>query len=241
MTYCQRYNSNTFLLTHSSDIPITPDWFTHSFWSEEEIQHGDVSGRGPVFFFNNSYGQFVVRTYRRGGLIQKVSRTAFLYLGVKRSRPFRELALLSYMQEKRLPVPIPVAALCDKQGLYYEASIITALIPDSIELYQLMLPENESNKVWPKINWQAVGSIIRRFHDTGIDHTDLNCHNIMLDINNKIWLIDFDKCRQRSPNKKWQQANLLRLKRSLEKERNKNTNFLYQDSNWENLLEGYYV
>lgn len=54
-------------------------------------------------------------------------------------------------------------------------------------------------------------------HDLGINHTDLNIHNILMDEQEKFWIIDFDKCFQQS-GESWKQGNLERLKRSFEKE-----------------------
>jgi len=239
MTKSQKYNSNTFLFTNNDNLPITPKWFDTSFWGKHETTSNTTSGRGAVQFLETEYGKFVIRKYRRGGFISKFVVFRFLCFGLKQSRPFRELGLLDYMQSKRLPSPTPIAALFQRHGISYEASIMTALIPDAAELFKLMLPENANDKSWPKINWQAIGSTIRRFHDTGIDHTDLNCHNIMLDKNNKIWLIDFDKCSLRQPKTSWQKSNLARLKRSLDKEHHKHEEFQFQNTDWQKLLEGY--
>jgi 3-deoxy-D-manno-octulosonic acid kinase len=58
--------------------------------------------------------------------------------------------------------------------------------------------------------------MIKRFHQAGLDHVDLNARNILIDPHDKPWLIDLDRCRLRSPGK-WQKENLARLQRSLMK------------------------
>lgn len=231
--------SNTALFISDNTLPITTEWFENSFWKEQQTEKTTASGRGKVSFIYSETGQFVIRQYLRGGFIRKFTEESFFFTGYQRSRPYKELALLEYMQEQRLPAPKPIAGICYKKGTSYRASIMTQLIPDAMELFQLLLPTEFEVNDWPKVNWQAIGSTIRRFHDAGVDHSDLNCHNIMLDKSNKIWLIDFDKCSQRSPNKAWQQKNLARLQRSLEKELNKYEAFQYNDMDWQKLLEGY--
>jgi 3-deoxy-D-manno-octulosonic acid kinase len=53
-------------------------------------------------------------------------------------------------------------------------------------------------------------------HRAGVDHADLNAHNILLDSQGVVSVIDFDRGRLRSPGS-WRNANLLRLHRSLGK------------------------
>ena len=55
---------------------------------------------------------------------------------------------------------------------------------------------------------------------SGVNHTDLNIHNILIDDKDKVWIIDFDKCHQASEGR-WRELNLERLKRSFLKEKGK--------------------
>ena len=66
----------------------------------------------------------------------------------------------------------------------------------------------------PLEDWIAVGRCIRRFHDFGLCHADLNAHNVMFDGAGAVWLIDFDRGRLRRAGL-WRDANLVRLRRSL--------------------------
>ncbi|MFA0229768.1 lipopolysaccharide kinase InaA family protein, partial [Vibrio sp. 10N.261.45.A7] len=63
-----------------------------------------------------------------------------------------------------------------------------------------------------------------------VNHTDLNIHNILIDENNTVWIIDFDKCYQQLGNS-WKQGNLDRLKRSFIKELNKRQ-IKWDESEW---------
>ncbi len=65
--------------------------------------------------------------------------------------------------------------------------------------------------------WVAIGKCIRRFHDAGVWHADLNARNILLDAQSGIFLIDFDRARFTPGKAVNGKNNLSRLKRSLEK------------------------
>ena len=88
--------------------------------------------------------------------------------------------------------------------------------------------------------WQNIGKLIRRLHDMQICHTDLNAHNILVQknlVDEKYWLLDFDKCGQKSGNS-WKQENLQRLHRSFIKETER-MKIRFNDTDWQELLNGY--
>jgi 3-deoxy-D-manno-octulosonic acid kinase len=85
--------------------------------------------------------------------------------------------------------------------------------------------------------WQAVGRCIRRFHDAGFYHADLSTHNLQLDARGKVWLLDWDRGRLRSPGR-WRQANLQRLHRSCRKIRDQD-GARFTTDDWRALLDGY--
>jgi 3-deoxy-D-manno-octulosonic acid kinase len=64
--------------------------------------------------------------------------------------------------------------------------------------------------------WSAVGRCLRGFHDAGVQHADLNAHNIMLGGQGETWVLDFDRGRLRESGS-WREDVLDRLARSLAK------------------------
>jgi 3-deoxy-D-manno-octulosonic acid kinase len=110
-----------------------------------------------------------------------------------------------------LPVPTPIAARVRRQGIRYTADIITGYLADTRSFESIVL-----NGTAVLEQWSEVGRTLRRFHDHGVNHTDLNIRNILLDENEKVFLIDFDKGEFRRSGS-WQASNLRRLKRSLMK------------------------
>ena len=85
--------------------------------------------------------------------------------------------------------------------------------------------------------WISIGRCIRRFHDLGVCHADLNAHNILLS-EDSVYLIDFDRCQLRGGGL-WRDANLVRLRRSLEKVAWGLPPERFGEADWHGLLDGY--
>ncbi|MCZ2722777.1 3-deoxy-D-manno-octulosonic acid kinase [Marinomonas sp. 15G1-11] len=229
----QLVTNNIELLLSDTILPITEDWFSADYWQSRNELVGTATGRGTVWFIENNYGAFVLRKYRRGGLIAKLLKFRFFFKNMEKTRVFQELTLLEYMVEKGLPVPRAIAGKVNQYNGFYEAFILIETLKEAKELFHLL----RANKA---VHWYSIGQTIKRFHEEGIYHSDLNCHNIMIDQTQKIWLIDFDKCDQRPQNDEWQNSNLQRLLRSLEKENDLHNDIHFNEHHWAQLLEGYH-
>ena len=168
-------------------------------------------GRGSVTFLRVGDRELVRRRYLRGGLVARLAHDGYLWLGESRTRPFRELRLLGRLVDLGLPVPPPVAARFRRHGLVYRGELITARLPAATSLASRWLAGDMS-----AADWSAAGHCIRRFHDAGVRHADLNAHNVMLDGSGNVWLLDFDRGRIVRPGP-WRERVLARLARSLAK------------------------
>lgn len=210
-------------------------WFQPSFWQQQQAVIGQSKGRNTVWFVADGERELVLRHYYRGGLPGKLIRDLFCYTGLERTRSMAEFNLLDYMQAQGLPVPKPVAARVYRLGLSYQADILIERVPASMDLFTRLQTQGLNAE-----EWQHLGAVIAQFHKAGVQHSDLNCHNILIssDQQHSVWLIDFDRCDIRQPGA-WQERNLKRLKRSLQKERSKFANFFWQEQNWQQLLQGY--
>ena len=91
----------------------------------------------------------------------------------------------------------------------------------------------------PLIGWIAIGRCLRRFHDDGVCHADLNAHNVLLDDAQEVWLVDFDRGRLRRPGL-WCDSNLVRLRRSIEKITDALPAERFSEADWASLLSGYF-
>lgn len=219
----------------NSDIVelVTPEWFEPEYWQQQGCLTGSAAGRGTTYFFNHQQHDLVLRHYKRGGLIGKVLNDQYWFTGLNRTRAWRELSLLLRLNEFQLPAPKPVAARVKKCLGYYTADLITEKISNAQDAHQVLLQTAISTKTW-----QLIGKTIGLFHAHQVYHHDLNIHNIMLDEQEKVWLIDFDKCAIKA-GQKWKEQNIARLLRSLKKESTKIAQYHFSESDWQHLLVGY--
>ncbi len=174
-----------------------------------------------------------LRHYHRGGLFGKIVRDQYLFLSLERTRSYAEFTLLQKLRGAGVNVPRPIAARVEQTGLFYRADLLSEKISEASDLVDKLQIERLSGD-----NYKKIGLEIRKMHDVGVNHTDLNIHNILLDSEGKVWIIDFDKCKQQS-GQKWKESNLNRLLRSFNKEKLKN-NIHWNEEEFTSLLNGYY-
>ena len=228
-------NHNRYIL-YDADCVENPELlrFDVDYWASQNAIMGFAEGRGTTFFIQYAEKSYVLRHYRRGGMIARLSPDQYVWTGLRWTRAWREWHLLARMQEMGLPVPQPIAVQVQRNGIFYSADIMTRRISrtktlaDELECHAL-----NSEK------WQELGKVIQQFHQHGIWHADLNANNVLIDDNKQIYLIDFDRGRLRQPARYWQQANLNRLKRSLLKLQSRKNNLNFTSSDWQALLAGY--
>ncbi|HET8817712.1 MAG TPA: 3-deoxy-D-manno-octulosonic acid kinase, partial [Pseudidiomarina sp.] len=226
------YDDNYFKDMHA-------DMFTPDYWRSRKAIRGAATGRSTAFFIETDLHQLLLRHYYRGGLVGKVNKDRFKREPVEQSRAMAEFSLLLKLRELGLPVPNPVAAHFQQASIWgYRADILVEVIPESEDLFKRLQQAPVSAD-----RWQAIGGTIKQFHAADVYHSDLNCHNILVDKEQTIWLVDFDKCGFKEKGD-WQQANLQRLLRSLLKEQKKaaeqTTAFYFdEERDWPQLLAGY--
>jgi 3-deoxy-D-manno-octulosonic acid kinase len=214
-------------------VKVGEETFSPRAWQDTGALLGGAPGRGTTVFVRDETGELALRHYRRGGLISKWVSDRYLWLGLSRSRPWREYSLLLTLHGMGLPVPRPVAARCERDGLFYRADLITERLPG------VTLAAALSSSILPTMVLQAVGACIRRFHDAGVYHADLNARNILLTEEQGVALLDFDRGRLRKDDGSWRGKNLARLHRSLSKFHRQQASFAFDEGVWQTILSGY--
>lgn len=220
------------LLDTSRAGNLSAKWFDPQHWKSQRAIDGEAPGRGSTVFFSAEGRQYALRHYKRGGFIARLSKDRYFWRDEASTRPFSEWHLTYHLAHAGLPVAPPVAARYVRQGSTYTGDLITERIAGGISLAAALALGNV-----PLYAWVDIGRCIRRFHDLGVCHADLNAHNILV-TGETVHLIDFDRGRLRKPGL-WRDSNLVRLRRSLDKVADTLPADRFTDADWHTLLAAY--
>ncbi|MEN1728379.1 MAG: 3-deoxy-D-manno-octulosonic acid kinase [Pseudomonadota bacterium] len=188
---------------------ISLEWFQPRFWELRSAVRQQFKGRTLALAVDTPAGPAVLRQFHRGGLMAPMLRDRYLFLGHERSRSFREFDVLQHLFQAGLPVPEPLAALCERSGFSYRAALITREIEGAQALADIALSLHPED-------WKTLRKVLDRFFDAGLLHPDLNARNVLRDGAGHWYLIDFDRARV-LPGKAPAAGMIARLQRSFKR------------------------
>jgi 3-deoxy-D-manno-octulosonic acid kinase len=195
------------------DRELTDDSLDHLFEPPSDARKSLARGRGQAWQIQGGFGTAALRHYTRGGLLAPIMGDCYWFAGAERTRAFAEFRLLQQVCIWQLPAPQPIAARFVRSGLIYRADLLTAWLPGARPLSDFVAKADAAL-------FTEVGSTIARFHALGVDHADLNAHNVIV-TDKGVALLDFDRSVIRKLDRSTQgllvSTNLQRLKRSLTK------------------------
>jgi 3-deoxy-D-manno-octulosonic acid kinase len=207
--------------------------FDPKYWAARGELAAVSAGRGSAWFVGSKADPWVLRHYRRGGWIARITEDRYTWLGEERVRAFAEWRLLEVLARRGLPVPKPIAAWYRREGLTYRCDLITGRIANAEALSAAL-----ATRALAPSSWRAIGEAVARLHASGVDHADLNAHNILLGGQDAVSVIDFDRGRLRTPGP-WAAGNLRRLHRSLSKISPGLPPHRFSPADWQCFLDGY--
>lgn len=226
------WRGDDWAVLYDEDLVVAPTLalFDPAHWGNRVTGRAG-RGRAGITFVCAGEHEWALRHYWRGGMAASASPDRYLWLGEARTRSFREWRFLASLHALGLPVPRPVAAGWQRRGLVYRADLATLRLPATEPLSARL-------RALEPVPWDAIGRTVRRFHDAGACHADLNAHNILLGDGGGVYLLDFDRGRMRRPGS-WQEANLARLERSLRKVAAEPGSPPFHARGWEALAAAY--
>ena len=191
----------------------------HSGGTWEGYQTGVLPGGrgGTLLVHAAAHPPVVVRPCRRGGLPGRLVQD--LYVGW-RPRPFGELCATEWLIRRGAPVvAVYGAAIRWVVPGCYRGWVVTPYITGAVSLWtwaQRHPPAAERQVVL-----RQIGTAIRRLHDCGGRHPDLNLNNVLIQSSAptatpQVLLIDFDRARP-AVSRADPAADLARLERSARK------------------------
>ena len=207
--------------------------FNAAALAERALLMEPTVGRGGGYFLRFGSQEWVWRHHRRGGIMARVLTDEFAGWRLEYTRSWKEWRLLAALYVRGFPVPRPVAAFVSRKFGYYRCDLITQRIAPAQNLSALLKKAPLSSEVW-----MAIGACVRRFHDAGIYHADLNANNVLLDDQMRVYLIDFDRSGQRRGGI-WQRQNIDRFQRSLRKIANSTNRLYFNQKDFHFFLSGY--
>jgi 3-deoxy-D-manno-octulosonic acid kinase len=161
----------------------------------------------------------VVRPCRRGGLAARAARD--VYFGW-RPRPFRELRTVDSLRQAGAPVVEAYGAVVRWLGpAWYRGWLATRYVPTATTFWDWAAAAPPTPE--RQIVLRLIGRAIRRLHEHGGRHPDLNLRNILVCRGEKgadapeIVFIDFDRARPVGHCRRPPSSELARLQRSARK------------------------
>jgi 3-deoxy-D-manno-octulosonic acid kinase len=221
--------------SHGSNLSqgATLQWFEPVYWQSRGAIAGSAAGRGSTLFIETNGIAWALRHYHRGGLLARWLGDRYFDRGESTSRPIEEFHLTRRLRHLGLPVPAVVAARYVRSGRFYRGDLITERIADVRTLAMRITALDLYDE-----DWYSIGQLVARFHRVGLDHADLNAHNILHGADGRWWMIDFDRGRIRKRGL-WCDANLVRLRRSILKVGDSLPERPFDERDWAHLLSGY--
>ena len=131
-------------------------------------------------------GALVIKHYRRGGFIRHFNKKT--YLGFGKPRCQIEFEMLNHVRDIGISAPQPIA-FGHHGRLFYQCWLATRMIHSHRTLVQL----SKTNLTGSLAVIESVANQIDRLIQTGIRHIDLHPGNVIVDPENNIYFIDFDK------------------------------------------------
>jgi 3-deoxy-D-manno-octulosonic acid kinase len=163
-------------------------------WAAAEPGRREFTGRGAAFGVTLGSQPAVVRHARHGGLLARL--LGDLFFGEPRF--YREAAVSQTLARLGVRTPAVLAGVCYRAGPFYRADVVTAAVDgaDLVELFYGAEPPAGAARAAAR---GANGALVRRLHDAGLVHPDLQLRNLLVRSaateRPEAWLLDVDTCR----------------------------------------------
>lgn len=164
-------------------------------WAATRPDAREFRGRAAAYAVAAGGDQWVVRHYRRGGMVARLLRDRYVRLGD--ARPLTELRASHAARDRGVPTPEIVAAVVYDDGALYRADLATRLIPGAKDLADAVLGPDRGDAGERVAAWRAAGSLLRRAFGAGVVHADINLRNILVQAGDsatpEAYLLDLDR------------------------------------------------
>jgi len=166
----------------------------HRVGGAPEMVDARESGREPLGLLKIGGVPCLARRFSHGGLARALTGRRFK----DPSRPFDELVLSESLLERSVPTPRVVAARAVRaRPMGFELTLVTERIPGSMDLGHLLGAVRRGERCEGDLRRAilAAGRLVRRVHDAGCVHADLQPANVLLLEGRweEAWILDLDR------------------------------------------------
>lgn len=166
--------------------------------TDGERRPSQLQGRGNLEEFHLPRGILVIRRFRRGGWARWASRDRFL----NPERPLQEIQLSVRLRELGFCTPLVVAGRAQRVGILgYRLEVVTEHVASDGSLGQLLRKAwerqgEERERALRALPWRPFGALVRRLHDAGFLHSDLQPENFLWRSHDaSLVILDLDRSR----------------------------------------------
>jgi len=135
----------------NAQLEASESLFDADFWAARGELAAVSGGRGSAWFVGSADHPWVLRHYRRGGFIARISRDRYWFSREDRVRSFAEWRLLHYLSQRGLNVPKPVAAFYRRERWTYHCDLITQRISQAQPLSAALKATALAEALWRDI------------------------------------------------------------------------------------------
>ncbi|MBW2272833.1 MAG: hypothetical protein JRG96_06155 [Deltaproteobacteria bacterium] len=161
---------------------------------ERMLADGAVGGQGRattrVIELPGRSERLHLRPLCHGGALARVTRRSFLGLG----RPLAELAVSAELLARGAPVSRSVLVLGRRAGLFWQASVGSVYEEGTLDAAAFLAAGPTAARTLQAA--RAAGIALRRFHDAGGRHADLQAANLLVRENEsstEVLVVDLDR------------------------------------------------
>ena len=154
------------------------------------LVNANLSGRASVKYATlDNIGEVAIKYYVRGGVFGKFITRRYFKFGPTRGES--EYRFLEEVRSLGVNAPIPLA-YADKGRPFYNAWLLTQVIPQTVNLAELSLKDEDRTSRLLLELVRQVSILIK----AGIWHVDLHPGNVLIDSEDRLHILDFDKAEK---------------------------------------------
>jgi hypothetical protein len=156
-------------------------------------------------------------------------------------RPFNELTLAAELRGEGINTPLVVAACVASRGCFYRGEVAREEIQEATDLARFLFDAQRSGTQREEA-LHAAGMLVRRLHDRGVIHPDLNLRNFLVSHEGdalRTHIIDLEKCGRRSHLSQRERQRMLRRVRHSARRFEERLGIALAAAEWEAFPCGY--